>query len=245
MLEGKATSACPLLYPQCQAMPTYTKSLIFAESEEDRCTKFGWANLKNSETYKSFFYKIPNIQTATFQRSHTNNCIYLLAQFSRSVMSTSLRPHEPQHTRPPCPSPTPGVYSNSCPLSQWCHPTISSSVVPFSSCLQSFPASGSFPLSQFFASGRQSTGASGSALVLPMNIQGWFSFRMDWFDLLAVQGTLKSLLQHHSSNASILQCSAFFMVKSHIHTWPLEKPQLWLDGPYDNIIQIDWDHTRD
>ena len=98
------------------------------------------------------------------------------------------------------------------PLTWWCHPTISSSVIPFSSCLQSLPASGAFPMSQFFASGGQSVGASASTSVLPMNkeIPGLISFRMDWFDPLAVQGTLKSLLQHHSSKASILQCSTFF-----------------------------------
>ena len=108
---------------------------------------------------------------------------------------------------------SPRVCSNSCPVSWWCHPTISSSVVPFSSCLWSFPASGSFPMTWLFASGGQSIGASASAAVLPMNIQGWFSFRTDWFDLLAVQGTLKSLLQHLSSIASILWCSAFFIVQ--------------------------------
>ena len=96
-----------------------------------------------------------------------------VAQFSRSVVSDSLQPHKPQHARPPCPSPTPGVYSNSCPLSRWCHPTISSSVFPFSSCLQSFPASGSFQMSQLFASGGQSIGVSASTSVLPMNIQDW------------------------------------------------------------------------
>ena len=93
--------------------------------------------------------------------------------FSRSVMSNSWRLHESQHARPPCPSPTLGVYSNSCPLSQWCHPTISSSVIPFSSCPQSLPASGSFPMSQLLASGGQSTGVSASASVLPMNAQDW------------------------------------------------------------------------
>ena len=93
-------------------------------------------------------------------------------QFSHSVVSNSLPPHEPQHARPPCLSPTPRVYSNSCPLNWWCHPTTSSSVVPFSSCLQSFPASGSFQVSQFFTSGGQSIGVS--ALVFPMNIQDWF-----------------------------------------------------------------------
>ena len=96
-----------------------------------------------------------------------------LIQFSRSVMSDSLQPHESQHTRPPCPSPTPGVYSNSCPLSWWSHPTISPSVVPFSSCPQSLPASGSFPMSQLFAWGGWSIGVSASASVLPMNTQDW------------------------------------------------------------------------
>ena len=93
-------------------------------------------------------------------------------QFSRSVMSDSLRPHKPQHARPPCPSPTPGDHPNSCPLSQWCHPTISLSVVPFS-CPQSFPALGSFPMSQFFTSGGQSIGVSASTSVFPMNTQDW------------------------------------------------------------------------
>ena len=121
-----------------------------------------------------------------------------------------------QHARPPCPSPTPGVYSNSCPLSQWYHPTISSSVIPFSSCPQSFPVSGSFSMSQLFTSGGQSTGASFN--FSPSNAYSkLISFTIDWFDL-AVQGTLKSLLQHHSSKASILWCSAFFMVQlSHPH----------------------------
>ena len=124
-----------------------------------------------------------------------------------------------QHARRPCPSPTSGAYSNSCPLSRWCHPTISSSVVPFSSCLQSFPASGSSPVSQFFASGDQSIGVSASTSVFPMNIQDWSPLGwMDWLDLLAVQGTLKSLLQHHSSKALILQHSTFFIVQlSHPH----------------------------
>ena len=106
----------------------------------------------------------------------SKECIYLgilSVQFSCSVMSDSLRPHRLQHARPPCPSPTPGVYSNSCPLSQWCHSTISSSVIPFSSCLQSFPGSGSFPMSQLFTSGGQSIGVSASASVLPMNTQDW------------------------------------------------------------------------
>ena len=129
-------------------------------------------------------------------------------------MSNSLWPHGLQHTRPPCPSPIPGVYSNSCPLSQWCHLTISSSVVPFFCCLQSLPASGSFLMSQFFLRIRWPKYCSFSFSISPSNeYSGLISFRMDWLDLLAVQGTLKSLLQHHSSKASILQCSAFFIVQ--------------------------------
>ena len=135
------------------------------------------------------------------------------SQFSCAVVSDSLWPHELQHTRPPCPSPTPGVYPNPCPLSQWCHPAILSSVVPFSSCPQSVPASGSFPMSQLFTSGSQNIGVF-SFNISPSNEHpGLISFRMDWLDLLAVQGTLKSLLQHHSSKSSILQRSAFFTVQ--------------------------------
>ena len=134
-------------------------------------------------------------------------------QFSCSVVSDSLWPHEAQHPRPPYPSPAPGVYPNSCPLSRWCHPTTSSSVIPFSSCPQSFPASGSFPMSQLFSSGGQSI-KSFSLSISPSNAHpGLISFRMGWLDLLAVQGTLKSLLQHHSSKASILRHSAFFRVQ--------------------------------
>ena len=106
-------------------------------------------------------------------------------QFSHSVVSNSLWPHRLQHARPPCLSPTPRVYSNSCPLSQWCHPTISSSVVPFSSRLQSFPASGFFQMSQFFTSGGQSNGVSASASVLPMNIQDWFP--LGWTNWISLQ----------------------------------------------------------
>ena len=116
--------------------------------------------------------------------------------FSRSVVSDSLRPHELQQARPPCPSPTPGVYSNSCPLSQWCHPTIPPSVITFSSRLQSFPASGSFQISQLFPSGGQSIRVSASAW---MNIHGLISFRMDWLDLLAVQGFSRSSQERKSN----------------------------------------------
>ena len=120
-------------------------------------------------------------------------------------MSESLRPHGLPHDRLPCPSPTPGAYSNSCPLSQWCHLTISSSALPFSSCLQSFPASGSFQMSRFFISGGQSIGASASTSVLPMNTQDWSP--LGWTGWISLQS------KHHSSKASILQHSAFFTVQ--------------------------------
>ena len=127
-------------------------------------------------------------------------------------MSDSLRPHGPQHARSLCPSPTPGVYPNSRPSSLWCHPTISSSVVPFSSCLQSFPASGSFPMSLLFTSGGQSIGVSASTLVLPMNTQDWYP--LGWTDWISLQSKgLLSLLQHHSSKESILRRSAFFIAQ--------------------------------
>ena len=143
-----------------------------------------------------------------FRNLKTNSWV----QFSRSVLSDSSRPHGPQHARPPCPSPTPRVYSNSCPSSWWSHPTISSSVIPFSSCLQPFPASGSFPMSQLCV--RWPNYWSFSFNISPSNEHsGLISFRMDLLDLLAVQGSLKSLLQHHSSKASILLCSAFFIVQ--------------------------------
>ena len=121
-----------------------------------------------------------------FSISHFILLYFQAVQFNCSVVSDSLWPHGLQHTRLPCPSPTPGAYLNSCPLSRWCHPTISSSVVPFSSCLQSFPASGSFPVSEFFPSGGQSIGVSASASVLPKNIQGWFpSEWTGWISLLS------------------------------------------------------------
>ena len=129
-------------------------------------------------------------------------------QFSRSVVSNSLRPHEPQHARPPCPSPTPGVHPNSCPLSQCWHPTISSSVIPFSSCPQSFPASGSFQMSQLFTSSGQSIGASALASVLPMNTQDWSP--LGWTGWISLQSKglsrvfSNTIVQKHKSVLSRL-----------------------------------------
>ena len=145
-------------------------------------------------------------------------------QFSRSVVSNSLRPHEPQHARPPCPSPTPGVHPNPCPMSRWCHLTISYSVVPFSSCPQSFPASGSFQMRQFFTSGGQNIGVSALASVLPMSIQDWFP--LGWTGWISLQS--KGLLRVFSNTT--VQKHQFFVAQlslwsnSCIHTWLLEKP---------------------
>ena len=121
----------------------------------------------------------------TRKPTHLCSCSHSTVQFSRSVMSDSLGPHEPQHPRPPCPSPTAGVYPNPCPLSRWCHPTISWVVIPFSSYPKSFPASGTFQMRQLFASGGQSIGVSASTSVLPMNTQDWFPLR--WTGWISLQ----------------------------------------------------------
>ena len=165
------------------------------------------------------FYSLWVLFHCRFYRSQFSS-----VQFSCSVVSDSLRPRESQHTRPPCPSTTPRVYSDSCPSSRWCHPAISPSVVPFSSCPQSFPASGSFPMSQFFTSGGQSIAVSASTSVLPVNTQdrsplGWTS----WISLQS-----KGLSRVFSNTT--VQKHQFFGAQlssqsnSHIHTWPLEKP---------------------
>ena len=135
-------------------------------------------------------------------------------QSSRSVMSNSLQPHGLQHARAPYSSPTPRTYSNSCPLSQWCHPTISSSVVPFSSCLQSFPASGSFPMNQFFTSGGQSIGASASASVLPMNIQDWFPLGLTSLSSLQSQG-LSRVFSNTTVQKHQFFCTQLFYSPTH------------------------------
>ena len=150
-------------------------------------------------------------------------------QFSHSVVSNSLWPHGLQYTRLPCLSPTPGVYSNSCPSHRCCHPTISSSVILFS-CLQSFPQSGSFPVSQFFTSGGQIIGVSASASLLPMNIQDWFP--LGWTGWIALSKGLSRVfsnttVQKHQFFSAQLSLQSNF----HIHTWLLEKPYLWLDRP--------------
>ena len=154
----------------------------------------------------------------------THDILFSSVPFSHSVVSDSLRPHELQHARPPCPSPTPRVHSNSCSLSQWCHPAISSSVIPFSSCPQSLSASGSFPMSQLFAWGGQSTGVSALASFLPKNTQDWSP--LEWTGWISLQA--KGLSRVFSNTT--VQKHQFFGAQlssqsnSHIHTWPLEKP---------------------
>ena len=155
----------------------------------------------------------------------------LLLLFNRSVMSNSSWPHGLQHARLSCPSPSPGACSNSCPLSQWCHPTNLSSVIPFSSCLHSFPASGSFLTGQVFISGGQSEGASASATVLPMNSQDWSPLGLTGLISLQCKG-----LSGIFSNTTIQKHQFFSTQPSlgsnfHIHTWQLEKPQLWIYEP--------------
>ena len=159
--------------------------------------------------------------------SQVCNFVQFQVQFSRSVMSDSLWPHGLQHTRPPCPSPTPGVYSNSCPLNQWCHPTISFSAVPFSSRLQSFPASGSFQMSQLFISGGKSIGVSASTSVLPMNIQVWFPLKWTGWISLQSKGLSRvfsnTTIQKHQFFGQFFTTQFSLWSNSHIHTWLLEK----------------------
>ena len=176
-----------------------------------------WTNLGFAESWGRHLYTAEDMELS---RHSINFCLEnkslspISVQFSSVAQSClTLRSHGLQDTRPPCPSPTPGAYSNSCPSSWWCHPTISSSVVPFSSCLQSFPASGSFPMSPFFASGGQSIGASALASILPMTIQDRFPLGLTGWISLQSKGLSRAFLLQHSSKASILQRSAFFIVQ--------------------------------
>ena len=154
-------------------------------------------------------------------------CLYELfssVQFSCSVLSDSLQPLGLQHARPPCPSPTHEVYSNSCPLSQWCHPTISSSVIPFSSCPQSFPTSESFPMSQLFTSGDQSTGVSVSASVLPVNTQGWFPLGLTCLISLQSKELSRVFSNTTVQKHQFFSAQPFLWSNSHNYTRLLEKP---------------------
>ena len=157
--------------------------------------------------------------------------IWLSVQSSRSVMSDSLWPHGLQHARLPCPSSTPRAISNSCPLSRWCHLTISSSVVPFFSWLKSLPASGFFQMSQFFASGGQSIGVSASVPVFPMNIQNWFPLGWTGWISLQSKGLSRVFSNTTVGKHQFFSAQLSLWSKSHIHMWLLEKLYLWLDGP--------------
>ena len=152
----------------------------------------------------------------------TKVSLFSSVQFSHSVVFNSLRSHESQHTRPPCPSPPPGVHSDSCPSSRWCHPAISSSVIPFSSCPQSLPASGSFPMSQLFAWGSQRIGVSAS--VLPMNTQDWSPLGWTGWTSLQSKGLSRVFSNTTVQKYQFFSAQLSSQSNSHIHTWPLEKP---------------------
>ena len=145
-------------------------------------------------------------------------------KFGHSVMSDVLQPHEPQHTRPPCPSPSPRVHSNSCPSSRWCHPAISSSVIPFSSCPQSLPSSGPFPMSQLFASGGQSTGVSAIASFLTKNTQDWSPLEWTGWISLQFKGLSRVFSNTTVQKHQLFSAQLSSQSNSHIHTWLLGKP---------------------
>ena len=164
------------------------------------------------------------IHDSIFLRTSENTSLVFFSSVQSLSRVRLFGPHGLQLTRPPCPSPTPGVCWNSCPLSQWCQPTISSSVFPFSSCLQSFPASGSFTMSQFFPSGGQSIGVSASISVLPMNIQDWFPLGLsDWISLQS-KGLSRVFYNTTVQKHQFFRTQLSSQSNSRIHTWLLEKP---------------------
>ena len=190
------------------------------------CNACTWTNVSSNKiqiNYKGLKITVHG-QLGQITDKIQKDYIISSVQFSPSVVTDSLRPHESQHARPPCPSPTPGVHSDSCPLSRWCHPAISSSVVPFPSCPQSLPASGSLPMSQLFAWGGQSTGVSALASFLPKNTQGWSP--LEWTGWISLQSKGLSRVFFNTT----VQKHQFFGAQpssqsnSHIHTWPQEKP---------------------
>ena len=181
-----------------------------------------WLNKRKEQWILSLLSYISAVAGLMCWEGWPNSLLFTSVQFSCSVVSDSLWPHGLQHTRPPCPSPAPGACSNSCPSSLWCHPTISSSVVPFSSHLQSFPASGSFPVSYFLSSDGQSIGVSASASVLPVNSQDWSP--LGWTGWISLQSKGLSRVfptaQLNSINSSAL---SFLHSPTHIHTWLVGK----------------------
>ena len=197
------------------------------------CSLLRWYHwLRGFQSHLHRWWLSPDITASHFlYKRHLPFILCLTAQFSRSVVSDSLWPHESQHTRPPCSSPTPGVYPNSCPSSQWCHPAISSSVIPFSSCPRSLPASESFPMSQLFTSGGQSIGVSALPSVLPMNTQDWSPSEWTGWISLQSKGLSRVFSNTTVPNHQFFGTQLSSQSNSHIHTWPVEKLQPWLDGP--------------
>ena len=196
----------------------YGKNLLWAVLSRDYLFHTYYvSNVSTHSSFSAFLIIHPNstlCQNTTVTRYQSSS-----VQFSRSVVSDSLRPHELQHARPPCPSPTPGVHSNSCPSSWWCHPAISSSVIPFSSCPQPLPASESFPMSQLFAWGGQSTGVSALALFLPKNTQDWSP--LEWTGWISLQSKglsrvfFNTTVQKHPSALSLLHSPTFTSIHDH------------------------------
>ena len=176
---------------------------------------------QNNYSYKCILYANINLSSIKFTQVikltlHANSSV----QFSQSVMFDSLWPHGLQHARPPCPSPTPRVYSNSCPLTQWCLSTISFSIAPFSPCLQSFPASGSFQMSQVFTSGCESIGVSASASALPMNTQDWSPLGWTCWISLQSRGLSRVFSNTTAQKHQFFGAQLSSQSNSHIHTWP-------------------------
>ena len=159
----------------------------------------------------------------TTKKSRIGTLISIFNSVQYSVVSDSLQPYGLLHSRPPCPLPTPGVYPNSCPLSQWCHPTISSSVIPSSSRLQSFPASRSFPMSQLFSLGGQSIGVSASTSVLPVNTQDWSPLAWTGWISFQSKGLSRVFSNTTVQKNKVFSAQASSQSNSHIHTWPVEK----------------------
>ena len=208
---------------------------------------FSWWYVKHHFKYSVYFYWIVFLIWCICVYTRTLNTVrFISVQSSHSVVSDSLRPHELQHTRPPCSSLTPGIYSNSCPVSRWWPLAISSSVVPFSSCLQSFPASGSFLMSQFFASNGQSIGVSPSASILPMNIQDWFPLGLTGWISLQPKGLSRvfsntTVQKHQLFGAQPSLCSS-----SHIHTIPCTITQNvpgFQDKVFKAMIKLKYSHS--
>ena len=182
-----------------------------------------WHNQTHPQVNAKDSVQICGLHSRTFS-THTGMLFSLTVQFSCSVMSDSLWPHELQHARPPRPSPKPGVHPNSCPLSRWCHPAILSSVSPFSSCPQSLPASESFPMSKLFAWGGQSIGVSASASVLPKNTRDWSPLEWTGWISLQFKGLSRVFSNTTVQKHQFFSTQPFSQSKFHIHTWPLEKP---------------------